>query len=62
MLKKTGEKEGILTCGGHPALNPVVNRAWIKEDYTPTGICNNCSGKHAGMVAGAVALGVPAHD
>ncbi|KAG9188971.1 hypothetical protein G6011_05839 [Alternaria panax] len=62
MLDKTGEQEGILTCGGHPALNPVVNRAWIKEDYIPTALCNNCSGKHAGMVAGALSLGASAHD
>lgn len=62
MLKKTGEKEEVLTCGGHPAQNPAVNRAWIKEDYTPTAICNNCSGKHVGMVAGAVCLGATAHD
>ncbi|KAL1801504.1 hypothetical protein ACET3X_001846 [Alternaria dauci] len=62
MLEKTGQKEGILTCGGHPALNPEVNRAWIKEDFTPTPLCNNCSGKHAGMVAGALSLGASAHD
>jgi L-asparaginase II len=62
MLEKTGENEQVLTCGGHPAQNPAVNRAWIKEDYTPTAICNNCSGKHVGMVAGAVCLGVSPHD
>lgn len=62
MLEKTGEKEGVLTCGGHPAQNPAVNRAWIKEDYIPTALCNNCSGKHAGMVAGALSLGASAHD
>ncbi|KAI4925541.1 hypothetical protein J4E85_007420 [Alternaria conjuncta] len=62
MLEKTGEKEEILTCGGHPAQNAAVNRAWIKEDFTPTAIYNNCSGKHVGMVAGAVCLGATAHD
>jgi L-asparaginase II len=62
MLEKTGEKEEILTCGGHPAQNPMVNRAWIKEDYTPTALDNNCSGKHVGMVSGALSLGASAHD
>jgi L-asparaginase II len=62
MLKKTGAKEEVLTCGGHPALNPAVNRIWIKQDYTPTSIYSNCSGKHAGMVAGAVSLGISVHD
>ncbi|KAI4684438.1 uncharacterized protein J4E84_006428 [Alternaria hordeiaustralica] len=62
MLEKTGEKEDILTCGGHPAQNAAINRAWIREDFTPTAIYNNCSGKHVGMVAGAVCLGATAHD
>ncbi|KAI4686021.1 uncharacterized protein J4E88_003858 [Alternaria novae-zelandiae] len=62
MLEKTGEKEEVLTCGGHPAQNAAVNRAWIKEDFAPTAIYNNCSGKHVGMVAGAVCLGVTTHD
>jgi L-asparaginase II len=62
MLEKTGEKEEVLTCGGHPAQNPVVNRAWIRDNYIPTALCNNCSGKHAGMVAGAISLGASAHD
>ena len=62
MLGKTGEKERVLTCGGHPAQNAAVNRAWIKEDFAPTAIYNNCSGKHVGMVAGAVCLGVTTHD
>ncbi|KAI4621081.1 hypothetical protein J4E83_005444 [Alternaria metachromatica] len=62
MMKKTGEKEKVLTCGGHPAQNAAINRAWIKEDFTPTAIYNNCSGKHVGMVAGALCLGATAHD
>ncbi|KAJ4295039.1 hypothetical protein N0V90_007047 [Kalmusia sp. IMI 367209] len=62
MLEKVGATEAVLACGGHAALSAAVNRAWIKQDYQPTGICNNCSGKHAGMVAGAVALDVPVQD
>jgi L-asparaginase II len=62
ILKKAGVKEEVLTCGGHPAQNPVVNRTWVEEGYIPTGIDNNCSGKHAGMVAGAVTLGASPHE
>ncbi|KAF2788628.1 L-asparaginase II protein [Melanomma pulvis-pyrius CBS 109.77] len=61
MLQKVDAEEGDLTCGGHPAISAAVNRAWIKEDYVPTGICNNCSGKHVGMIAGAIALGAPVY-
>lgn len=56
MLKKTGSKEEDLACGGHPALSAAINRAWAEKCYVPTGICNNCSGKHAGMMAGAICL------
>lgn len=57
MLERAGSKEEDLACGGHPALSAEVNRAWIMQGYIPTGICNNCSGKHAGMIAGAMCLG-----
>ncbi|KAI9040768.1 asparaginase [Aspergillus affinis] len=68
MLAKVPATETDLRCGGHPALSETVSRNWIKRDYTPTGICNNCSGKHAGMLAGSKAIGadlegyhLPAH-
>lgn len=57
MLKKTGAQESDLRCGGHPSINEAVNKAWIKQDIVPTALYNNCSGKHAGMLAGAQALG-----
>ncbi|KAK8855594.1 L-asparaginase II [Apiospora arundinis] len=50
-------QESHLRCGGHPAVSDAVNRAWIRSGFVPTGICNNCSGKHVGMLAGAAALG-----
>lgn len=56
MLAKTGTCESQLRCGGHPSIDPDLNRAWIRADFTPTPICNNCSGKHIGMLAGAKAL------
>lgn len=57
MLEKAGAKEEDLACGGHPALSAAVNRDSMKKSYAPTGICNNCSGKHAGTMAGAICLG-----
>ncbi|KAJ4131877.1 hypothetical protein NW768_006077 [Fusarium equiseti] len=57
MLSKIKAEEKDLQCGGHPAISEEVNRAWIKADFEPTGICNNCSGKHVAMMAGAEALG-----
>ncbi|OJD29999.1 asparaginase [Diplodia corticola] len=60
MLARAGPEllESDLRCGGHPALlNAAVDRAWIKSDFVPGPLCNNCSGKHVGMLAGALALG-----
>ncbi|KAE8149964.1 L-asparaginase II [Aspergillus avenaceus] len=62
MLEKTQAREEDLRHGGHPAVWEVVNRVWIKNDYTPTALCNNCSGKHVGMLAGAMAIGVGIAD
>lgn len=56
MLAKAGALESDLRCGGHPAINESINRVWIKQDFTPTPVYSNCSGKHAGMLAAAAAL------
>ncbi|MGV4791394.1 asparaginase [Rhizobium sp. F40D2] len=57
MLSKIKAEEGDLRCGGHPSLSDTVNRSWIKQDFVPTAVCSNCSGKHVGMLAGARAIG-----
>lgn len=62
MLFKANVTEADMRCGGHTPLSDSVNRAWIKSDFTPTATCSNCSGKHAGMLAGAKALGVKTED
>lgn len=56
IFDKIGKGEHHLACGGHPPLSQEVSHQWIKAGYLPTGICNNCSGKHAGMIAGALML------
>jgi L-asparaginase II len=56
MLQATGIDESDLQCGGHPASNPTVNRRWIKSDFSPSAVYNNCSGKHIGMLTASRAL------
>ncbi|KMY85421.1 Atypical L-asparaginase, Rhizobium type [Candidatus Paraburkholderia calva] len=57
MLAKSQASESDLRCGGHPPISDAVYREWIKRGFTPTAVCSNCSGKHAGMLAGAHAMG-----
>lgn len=62
MLAKAQVTEADLRCGGHAPLSDAVWKEWIKRDFTPTGVCSNCSGKHAGMLAGAQVLGAAVRD
>ncbi|MBX4948532.1 asparaginase [Rhizobium binae] len=62
MLSKIKAEEADLRCGGHPSLSETVNRAWIRQDFVPTAVCSNCSGKHVGMLAGAQAIGAGIDD
>ncbi|AOK19962.1 asparaginase [Burkholderia cepacia] len=62
MLAKVHAQESDLRCGGHAPLSDAVLRSWIKRDFTPTGVCSNCSGKHVGMLAGAQAIGAAIAD
>lgn len=62
MLGKAHVTESDMRCGGHPPISDNVLRAWIKRDFTPTPVCSNCSGKHAGMLAAALAMGQATKD
>lgn len=62
MLAKAQASEADMRCGGHPPLSDAVYRSWIKRDFTPTAVCSNCSGKHAGMLAAAQAIGAVKAD
>jgi L-asparaginase II len=57
MLAKAHASETDLRCGGHPPLSDAVYVDWLKRDFKPGGVCSNCSGKHAGMLAGAQSIG-----
>lgn len=59
ILKKAGLDESVLRCGPHSPMNPVANENLILSGRKPTGIHNNCSGKHAGFLALAKFLGAP---
>ncbi len=57
MLGKAQVSETDLRCGGHPPLSDAVYVDWLKRDFKPDAVCSNCSGKHAGMLAGARSIG-----
>jgi L-asparaginase II len=62
MLAKAQVNEADLRCGGHVPLSDAVWKEWIKRDFIPGAACSNCSGKHAGMLAGARAIGAAIAD
>lgn len=57
VLRKAGLSEEALECGAHPPMGPVAARALTRSGRDPRRIHNNCSGKHAGMLALAVHRG-----
>jgi L-asparaginase II len=58
LLDKAGLDESYLACGVHWPVSDKATRALIKARRRPQAIHNNCSGKHAGMLAAAVKLGL----
>jgi L-asparaginase II len=59
LLRRTGIAESALQCGAHwPYYEPAATAARHQMDE-PLAVFNNCSGKHAGMLAAARALDVP---
>ena len=57
ILAKAGLNERDLECGAHSPQDGATSRMLIKMGEEPGAIHNNCSGKHAGMLALAVKLG-----
>ncbi len=58
MLRKAGLSEDFYECGAHWPSEPRAARALVEAGERPRPIHNNCSGKHAGMLALAKRLGV----
>jgi L-asparaginase II len=60
MLQKSGLGEDALACGPHAPFHAESARELRRQGRQPGRLHNNCSGKHAGMLALAVAHGWPA--
>src|SRR2546422_2393859 len=59
LLRRAGIAESDLKCGAHwPYYEPAATAARHQMDE-PLAVFNNCSGKHAGMLAAARALDAP---
>jgi len=59
MLKKIGLEPSALKCGTHEPFSVEVSRQLRERGEQPNVLQNNCSGKHAGMLALALHLGAP---
>ena len=57
MLRKIGLPETALACGAHPPYEPASAEAFVREGIAFSPIHNNCSGKHAGILALSTLLG-----
>ncbi|MBC8037170.1 MAG: asparaginase [Rhizobiales bacterium] len=58
MLQKAGNAEGLYECGAHWPMEAHAQHTAVRESVEPLQVHNNCSGKHAGMLALARHLGV----
>jgi L-asparaginase II len=62
MLKKAGLDESALQCGAHaPVHQPSADALYLAGER-PRALHNNCSGKHAGILALAMHRGVNPHN
>lgn len=59
MLQKIGLDESALKCGTHDPYSVDVARELIRQGQAPNAIQNNCSGKHAAMLALAKYIHAP---
>jgi L-asparaginase II len=59
MLKKIGLGLEALHCGAHEPYGAEAALALRARNEQPTALHNNCSGKHAGMLAVALHIGAP---
>lgn len=57
ILQKIGLDESALQCGAHLPYNERAAHAMLRAGEAPSALHNNCSGKHAGILALALAIG-----
>jgi len=60
-LQRMGLGVEDLECGAHQPSNAATREALRAAGEKPTALHNNCSGKHAGMLSVALAMGVDTH-
>lgn len=58
ILAKIGLNESALQCGAHPPLAQHAREVLQERHIEPQPVHHNCSGKHSGMLATAVHLGI----
>jgi L-asparaginase II len=59
MLERIGAHESDLACGAHPPAYEPAAAALAARGEKPSQLHNNCSGKHAGILALAKTIGAP---
>ena len=62
ILQKIGLNEEYLKCGIHPPLDDDIRKTMRQKGEPFTQLHNNCSAKHAAMLAGSVFRGYPLDD
>lgn len=62
MLRKLGLDESALKCGAHEPYSEETARRLSERGQRPSQLHNNCSGKHAGMLALALHLGASVEE
>jgi L-asparaginase II len=62
MLRKAGYSERDLRCGTHLPFSEAEGERMLREGEKPTQLHNNCSGKHAAMLAFAKHIGADPAD
>jgi L-asparaginase II len=62
MLEKIGMSEADLRCGSHMPFNAAESERLMRAGQRPTQLHNNCSGKHAAMLALAKHIGTSTKD
>lgn len=58
MLAKAGLDDSALGCGAHWPISQPAAFALARSAATPSALHNNCSGKHAGFICAACAMGL----
>ena len=59
VLGAAGLDDSALSCGAHRPFDDAAARALVAAGQAPGPVHNNCSGKHAGMLAACVVAGWP---